>query len=75
LIIGSQSGSIAKIDKKTMVFDHEANLQIGPIVSLANSSEKVYALTLSGTLHSVEGNKVPLSSQVCFMASISGKIK
>lgn len=58
-----------------MVFDHEANLQIGPIVSLANSSEKVYALTLSGTLHSVEGNKVPLSSQVCFMASISGKIK
>lgn len=45
-----------------MVFDHEANLQIGPILSLANSSEKVYALTLSGTLHSVEGNKVPLSS-------------
>ena len=58
-----------------MLFDHEANLKMGSIIALANSSEKVYALTLAGTLHSVEGNKEHLSSQVCFMGSIGGRIK
>ena len=43
-----------------MIFDHETSLQMGPIISLANSSEKVYALTQGGSLHSVEGNKAPL---------------
>ena len=60
--MGSQAGTLGKIDKKTMVFDHETNLRMGPIMALANSSEKVYALTLQGTLHSVEGNKDHLSS-------------
>jgi hypothetical protein len=58
-----------------MVFDHETNLRMGPVIALANSSEKVYALTQSGTLHSVEGNKEHLSSQVCFMGSVGGRIK
>jgi len=58
-----------------MLFDHETNLRMGPIIALANSSEKIYALTQSGTLHSVEGNKEHLSSQACFMGSIGGRIK
>jgi hypothetical protein len=45
LIVGSQGGTIGKIDKKTMVFDHETNLRMGPVIALANSSEKIYALT------------------------------
>jgi len=45
-----------------MIFDHETNLRNGPIVTLANSQEKIYALTQAGTLHSVEGNKDHLSS-------------
>lgn len=58
-----------------MIFDHETNLRNGPIVTLANSQEKIYALTQAGTLHSVEGNKDHLSSQSCFMGSIIGKVK
>ena len=58
-----------------MIFDHESNLRNGPVMALANSSEKIYALTLAGTLHSAEGNKDHLSSQACFMGSISGKVK
>jgi hypothetical protein len=62
LIIGSSGGTLGKIDKKTMLFDHETNLRMGPVIALANSSEKIYALTQSGTLHSVEGNKEHLSA-------------
>ena len=38
-----------------MVFEEEVNLQGGPVVSLTNSREKIYALTATGSLHSVEG--------------------
>ena len=30
---------------------------MGSIVSLANSSESIYALTAKGTLHSIQGEK------------------
>ncbi len=51
-----------------MVFDEEVNLAGGPVVSLTNSREKIYALTASGSLHSVEGSE-PLSSVNCFMTT------
>ena len=40
----------------------------GPIVSLTNSAEKIYALTSTGNLHSVAGDQ-PLASVTCFMTT------
>ena len=51
-----------------MIFEEEVNLNSGPIVSLTNSQEKIYALTAAGALHSVVGTET-LASAVCFMTS------
>ncbi len=56
-----------------MVFDEEVNLAGGPVVSLTNSREKIYALTASGSLHSVEGSE-PLSSVNCFMTTLTDPV-
>ena len=51
-----------------MVFEEEVNLQGGPVTSLTHSREKIYALTASGSLHSVEGTQ-PLATAACFMTT------
>ena len=51
-----------------MVFEEEVSLQGGPVVSLTHSREKIYALTASGSLHSVEGTE-PLATAACFMTT------
>lgn len=40
----------------------------GPVVSLTNSAEKIYALTSAGNLHSVAGDS-PISAVTCFMTT------
>ena len=55
LIVSTANGTLGRINKNTMIFEEEANLQSGPVVSLCNSQEKIYALTAKGTLNSVEG--------------------
>jgi len=37
---------------------------------MANSQEKIYALTAKGNLHSVDVSQ-PLSTQACFMTALS----
>ena len=59
---------LGKINKKTMVFEEEVSLDGGPVVSLTNSQEKIYALTASGSLNSVEGGQ-SLASVTCFMTT------
>lgn len=59
---------LAKINKKTMLLTEEVQLGGGPIVSMANSKEKCYALTAQGSLHSCEVHS-PIASQLCFMTS------
>ena len=56
-----------------MVFEEEANLQGGPIVSLTNSQEKIYALTAAGTLNSVEGGE-NVASASCFMTTMTDPV-
>jgi hypothetical protein len=68
LIVSTAKGCIGRINKKTMIFEEEINLDGGPVVSLTNSREKIYALTAAGSLHSVEGNQ-PLASATCFMTT------
>ena len=53
-----------------MVFDDEVNLESGPVVSLTNSREKIYALTAAGSMFSVAGNE-PLAAVTCFTTSIT----
>lgn len=45
LIVACANGSLATINKKTLLFEEESPLGCGPIVSLASSVDKVYALT------------------------------
>ena len=68
LILSTAAGILARVNKKTLIFEEEVNLMNGPIVSLTNSQQKIYALTAAGNLHSVVGTD-PLSSTVCFMTS------
>lgn len=56
-----------------MVFEEEVNLMSGPVVSITNSREKIYALTANGSLHSVEG-EAPLSTATCFMTSMTDPV-
>ena len=61
LFVSCADGTIAKIDKQSMIFEEEAQLEGGPITSITNSQEKIYALTSSGNLHYVEGEKPIIS--------------
>jgi len=36
-MVSTASGMLGKVNKKTMVFEEEVNLQGGPVVSLTNS--------------------------------------
>ena len=56
-----------------MVFEDEVNLESGPVVSLCNSMEKIYALTAAGSMFSVEGTE-PLASVSCFTTSITNPV-
>lgn len=48
---------------------------MGSIQVLTNSSEKIYALTAAGSLHTFEGQKASLHTQTCFMTSVTSRIK
>ena len=56
-----------------MIFEDEVNLESGPVVSLTNSREKIYALTSAGNMFSVGGNE-PLAAVTCFTTSITDPI-
>ena len=73
IIVSTASGTLGRINKRTMVFEEEANLQGGPIVSLTNSQEKIYALTAAGTLNSVEGGE-NVASASCFMTTMTDPV-
>jgi len=73
LLVSCADGNLAKINRKSFLFEEEVQLNGGPIVSLTNSQEKIYALTAKGNLHSAEGDK-PLSLQTCFMTSMANKV-
>jgi hypothetical protein len=45
------------MDKKSFLYQEEAQLNGGPISSLANSEESLYALTAKGALISVQGDR------------------
>ena len=57
LVCSTAQGMLGKVNKSTMVFEEEVNLQGGPVVSLTNSQSKIYALTAAGSLNSVEGGQ------------------
>ena len=57
IVCSTAQGMLGKVNKATMVFEEEVNLQGGPVVSLTNSQSKIYALTAAGTLNSVEGGQ------------------
>lgn len=63
------------MDKKTFLYNEEVQLQGGPICSLANSSEKLYALTGKGSLHNIQGERSHLANTVQFMGSMSTAIQ
>jgi hypothetical protein len=73
LIFGCLNGFIARIDKKTFQFIEEYQLDQGMIISIASSSEKIWALTQNGTLHNVDGNK-PFKTQSKFLSVMMGKV-
>ena len=75
IMVGCQNGTLAKMDKKTFLFIEEAQLGNGPVFSLANSAEKLYALTAKGTLHSIQGERSMLANQAMFMSSVSNPIE
>lgn len=75
IMVGCQNGTLAKMDKKTFLFIEEAQLGNGPVFSLANSAEKLYALTAKGTLHSIQGERSMLANQAVFMSSVSNPIE
>jgi len=64
---------LGKVNLKTMVFEEEVNLQGGPVVSLANSQQKLYALTAAGSLNSVEGGQ-SLNTVSCFMTTMTDPV-
>lgn len=68
LVLSTAGGLIARVNRRTLTFEDEADLHGGPVVSLTNSQEKIYALTAKGNLHSV-GGQDPLAAQSCFMGS------
>ena len=73
LIVSTAQGFIGRVNRKTMVFEEEVNLANGPVVSLTNSREKVYALTAGGSMYSVEGSQ-PLASVTCFATSMTDPV-
>jgi hypothetical protein len=70
LIVSCANGCIAKINKKTMVFEEERQLNSGAVVALTSSSDKIYALTQEGNLFSVDGDQ-PLGSASLFAGSMT----
>ena len=73
LIVSTAKGAIARINATTMVFEDEVNLESGPVVSLTNSMEKIYALTAGGSMFSVLGSE-PLANVSCFTTSITNPV-
>ena len=73
LIISTAAGTLARVNKKSMLFEEEVDLQGGPIVSLTNSVEKIYALNASGSLNSVEGT-TNLANVSCFTTSMTDPV-
>lgn len=71
LILGYANGHIAKVEKTNLTFEQDYGFDMGSIQVITNSSEKIWALTQGGSLHSVDGNKASLQSQTCFMSSIT----
>ena len=62
---------MARIEKKNFQFIEEFNLEQGAIISIASSSEKIWALTQNGTLHNIDGNK-SLKTQSKFLSVMMG---
>ena len=62
------------MDKKTFLYQEESNLMGGPICSLANSQEQLYALTARGSLHQVQGDRSSVQNNVIFMNSMSSPL-
>jgi len=56
-----------------MIFEDEVNLESGPVVSLTNSMEKIYALTSAGSMFSVSVSE-PLANVTCFTSSITSPV-
>jgi hypothetical protein len=57
IFVGCSNGNLAKVDKKTMLFEEEVQLMGGPICSVASSSETLYCLTTRGTLYRLPGER------------------
>ncbi len=73
LIFGCLNGCMARIEKKNFQFIEDFNLEQGAIISIASSSEKIWALTQNGTLHNIDGNK-SLKTQSKFLSVMMGKV-
>jgi len=73
LIVSTAGGVLGRVNRKTMTNMDEVNLQNGPVVSLTNSREKIYALTAGGSMFSVEGSQ-PLSTVTCFFTSMTDPV-
>lgn len=74
IYVGCQNGNVSKMDKKTFLFQEEANMLGGPICSLDNSQESLYALTAKGSLHSIQGDRSHVGNSHVFMNSMSNPV-